>query len=444
MIFSDSEKLLLEVAILLPTHPVRAEKMLRSFKDFYPTETARVRRWFRMLCFMHCADSARANGTHPDTRYWLTGFPRLNPDEVGLLRRVDVKISEALNCQDIDLTYKIACEVFQDYPLPIYPTLLQREYFKQGRWEDGWNVFIPKRPATIYAYLTSHPDLYSGLNLSGIELWDGSFEIRGKRLLVLARKMEWGYGDQFNFCWLYQPLIEAGIDTCFVFDKTTEPLIKSGLPQIKLWCGDPNIDYLCVNSFHLLQYLKLNPEKLERPKKYLKAPSSVVVSLPHLDTFRFRVGVCWESSERSLKIPQGLKRSIDIDALAPLFELPCDFYSLFPDSQSIEASKKYPISDLTGQLKSFSDTASVISQLDLVITVDTAIAHLAGGLGKPTWVLMQANNCDVRWGFTGERTGFYPTVRLFRQQNPGVWCDVVARIRASLEAVLSQIPISLT
>ncbi len=88
--------------------------------------------------------------------------------------------------------------------------------------------------------------------------------------------------------------------------------------------------------------------------------------------------------------------------------------------------------DLGPELEDFSDTAAVISQLDLVICVDTAVAHLAGALGKPVWVMV-AQPADFRWLEGREDSPWYPTMRLFRQSRRGDWSDVMERVKAALE-----------
>ena len=87
--------------------------------------------------------------------------------------------------------------------------------------------------------------------------------------------------------------------------------------------------------------------------------------------------------------------------------------------------------DLTEQIHDFADTAALIEQLDLVITVDTSVAHLAGALGKPVWVLLPANY-DWRWMLDRDDSPWYPTMRLFKQTSLGDWSTVVAAVRTAL------------
>ena len=89
--------------------------------------------------------------------------------------------------------------------------------------------------------------------------------------------------------------------------------------------------------------------------------------------------------------------------------------------------------DVSAELQDFADTAALISALDLVITVDTSVAHLAGALGKPCWVMLPFAP-DFRWLLDREDSPWYPNVRLFWQRRPGDWEDVVARLNAALAA----------
>jgi len=90
--------------------------------------------------------------------------------------------------------------------------------------------------------------------------------------------------------------------------------------------------------------------------------------------------------------------------------------------------------DLSPLLTDFSATAAVMMELDLLISVDTAAAHLAGALGRPVWILLPAIGSDWRWGIAGERTDWYPSARLFRQPQAGDWAATIAEIAALLAA----------
>ena len=119
--------------------------------------------------------------------------------------------------------------------------------------------------------------------------------------------------------------------------------------------------------------------------------------------------------------------------LAPLADVAdCVFVSLQlgPPAREI-AQAPFPLLDPTGQLTDFAETAALIETLDLVISVDTAVAHVAGALGKPVWVLNRFDAC-WRWPRDRDDTAWYPTMRLFRQAAPGDWAEMMRRVVAAL------------
>ena len=110
------------------------------------------------------------------------------------------------------------------------------------------------------------------------------------------------------------------------------------------------------------------------------------------------------------------------------------WYSLQKGPQAAELADNAAWSgavDLAPRLKDFRDTASSLRHLDLVVTVDTAVAHLAGALAVPTWLMIH-KPCDWRWLETGERTPWYGSIRLFRQEQPGQWAPVVMQVAEAL------------
>jgi tetratricopeptide (TPR) repeat protein len=148
-----------------------------------------------------------------------------------------------------------------------------------------------------------------------------------------------------------------------------------------------------------------------------------------------RIGLVWAGSPRS-RFPVAAavdrRRSISPDRLAPLFALPgLHFISL--QKAGPAAPQHLPITDLMHEVADFADTAALIANLDLVISVDTAVAHLAAALGKPVWLLDRFDP-DWRW-LTGRRDSpWYPTLRLFRQPEPGDWNTVIEAVRDELRA----------
>ena len=146
-----------------------------------------------------------------------------------------------------------------------------------------------------------------------------------------------------------------------------------------------------------------------------------------------RIGLVWAGSPTHAN---DARRSCRLDDLVPLLRTPgCTFFSLQIGDRSADLRDLPPdvkLVDLAPQLKDYADTAIALGELDLLISVDTSVAHLASALNRPTWVLL-ADVPDWRWGVAGERTAWYPSMRLFRQTQARDWSGPVARMRALLE-----------
>jgi hypothetical protein len=160
------------------------------------------------------------------------------------------------------------------------------------------------------------------------------------------------------------------------------------------------------------------------------------------------VGLAWSGGFRPNQ-PEfwfiSSRRNIPLAKLAVLKHSDIEFYSLQKgepaESELAELIRRNwggpHIADFTSQLNDFSDTAALVENLDLVITVDTSIAHLAGALGKPVWILNRFDTC-WRWLLDRNDSPWYPTVKLYRQEKAGHWDDVVQRIKMDLDLFSAQ------
>jgi hypothetical protein len=148
---------------------------------------------------------------------------------------------------------------------------------------------------------------------------------------------------------------------------------------------------------------------------------------------RMRVGLVWAGQPSHNR---DMERSILLSQFGPLAESGAAlFYSLQKGEAAAQASDPpagMELIDFSADLRDFSETAGLISQLDLVVTVDTAVAHLAGAMGKAVWVLL-ARLGDWRWLLDREDSPWYPTMRLFRQSVAGDWEDVVRRVAREID-----------
>ncbi len=263
-------------------------------------------------------------------------------------------------------------------------------------------------------------------------LWLGAEPIAGKTILLHA---EQGQGDTIQFS-RYVPLVAArGAQVIFEVQKPLQALMAdfAGSAQV-VARGDalPAFDVHCpLMSLPLAfgtlletvpvapAYLRAPPERLTKWQTWL-APAR-----------RPRIGLAWSGNPGH---ERDRERSIRLRALLPLLDTGATVISLQKDVRPDDAAvlgERGDILNAGGEFADFSDTAAVISQLDLVISVDTSVAHLAGALGRPVWILL-TRMPDFRWLLDRDDSPWYPSARLFRQDRDRAWDPVVARVRAAL------------
>jgi tetratricopeptide (TPR) repeat protein len=166
---------------------------------------------------------------------------------------------------------------------------------------------------------------------------------------------------------------------------------------------------------------------------YLSAPADHAPALPPRSLGRRRIGLVWAGNPRHAN---DANRSVALAEFAPLLALPeIDWVSLQVGERAGDLAASLcgaKVHDVSAQLTDFSATAAVLQELDLLITIDSAPAHLAGALGRPVWTLMPMVDTDWRWGVEGDSTVWYPSLRLFRQTRPGEWGPVIAAMARTL------------
>lgn len=258
--------------------------------------------------------------------------------------------------------------------------------------------------------------------------WQGDASIASKIILLHS---EQGLGDTIQFC-RYAPLV--GARGARVVLEVQAPLkrLMTGLPGAAqvIAKGEPRPAY----DFHcpLLSLPLAFGTTLETiPPSCLPAPPEGAADWSALPERRPRVGLVWAGNP-SHKRDQD--RSIALQAMLPLLDTGATFISLQKDVRAGDASllgERKDIIDVRDRLGDFRDTASLIAQLDLVICVDTSVAHLVGALGKPVWLLLN-DVPDWRWMLGRDDSPWYPSARLFRQDRPGEWAPVIARVREAL------------
>jgi hypothetical protein len=168
---------------------------------------------------------------------------------------------------------------------------------------------------------------------------------------------------------------------------------------------------------------------------YLAAPRDRIVAWGAFlgEKTKPRIGLAWSGNAAHTN---DVNRSIRLDTLLPIMVDRCEWFSLhkFYRDYDNDALRGSPMHDASERSKDFADTAALISQLDVVIAVDTSVAHLAGALGKPVWVLLPFH-ADFRWLRDRDDSPWYPTAKLFRQSADGAWADVFERVLAELDRI---------
>lgn len=289
-----------------------------------------------------------------------------------------------------------------------------------GQFAEGWREFRWRPRRTL-----------------PIREWDGR-ALRGERVLLDA---EQGAGDCIQ-CVRYAPLVAA----------------RGGRPVIAAWRGlgpllatvDGVADVVAAGTdggaaygaalFDLPLLFGTALETIPNAVPYLKPPDSAAV-----ERWRARfagpglkVGLCWQGNPEH---PRDRERSLPFAMLKPLLGVPgARFFGLQAGDAAGQARGlgAAPFESLAGELADdrnrFVEAAAVVANLDLVITVDTALAHLAGALAKPVWILLSFVP-DWRWLLEREDSPWYPTARLFRQPALGAWRPAIARVREALAAL---------
>ncbi|CCE12199.1 TPR repeat protein [Bradyrhizobium sp. STM 3843] len=263
--------------------------------------------------------------------------------------------------------------------------------------------------------------------------WRGE-DIAGKTILLHG---EQGFGDSIQFC-RYVPLVEArGARVVLEADTPLARLMQTlrGAHEV-IAKGDPlpDVDIRCpLPSLPLAFETRLDTIPADGP--YLSAPDNAAEAwAPLLVNARpLKIGLAWAGNPNHVR---DRERSMDLRHLLPLFEVNATFVSLQKQLRDGEAGllAQHGVLDVSDQLHDFADTAALISQLDLVIAVDTGVAHLAGALGKPVWIML-THAPDWRWLLDRDDSPWYPTARLFRQGDGRDWAGVIAQVRASLNDV---------
>lgn len=320
-----------------------------------------------------------------------------------------------------DLAGAAAC---YDRALNLNPDFSDARYFRAwaelaaGRFENGWPEFESRWNKR-------------GPRLPRCPVWNGE-SLNGQRVLIYA---EHGFGDTIFFA-RYAPLVMGHGGRVTIECQPSLRRLLQSIPGVDAVAvrGEPLPEFdWQVSVMSLPRIFQTDLKSIPNSIPYLQAPVADEVILPPAPSARLKVGLVWGGS-RMLILEQD--RSAPLSSLALVLTLPgVAYYSLQLDPRrnelrEVEGGER--LIDLGAQLTDFAATAAAMQQLDLVISIDTAAAHLAGALGRPVWLLLVY--CpDWRWMLHREDSPWYPTMRLFRQQAPDEgWERVAGRVRDAL------------
>jgi tetratricopeptide (TPR) repeat protein len=262
-------------------------------------------------------------------------------------------------------------------------------------------------------------------------IWEGE-RLDGRTILLQA---EQGFGDAIQFLRYVPAVAQRGGRIVLRLERAVVRLAASLPGDIMIKPADarlPKFDVWCP-LLSLPRILNTRLESIPAAIPYLAPRAAIAARWQRTlaATAGLKVGLAWAGNPRHVN---DLRRSIGIDQLPPLVEIAgVGFVSLQvgPHAADLARLPAGSVADLSPQLTDFAETAAAIANLDLVITVDTVVAHLAGAIGKPAWVMLPFSP-DWRWMLERDDSPWYPTLRLFRQPKLGDWDSVIARVAADL------------
>jgi hypothetical protein len=319
--------------------------------------------------------------------------------------------------------YELALLVQPDYPQARFRRAMQ--LLRRGRYAEGWVEYEWRWTASQL----TRPDVPR-------PKWDGS-PLNGRALFVHT---EQGVGDVLMFLRFLSRVKRSAADRLvFACQKALQPLLRN-IPWVDEWfpideLGQVRFDvYLSMLS--LPGVLGFGAADIPFPVPYIAAdPARVETWRPRVKELPgLKVGICWQGSPT---FAADRFRSIPLSQFAPLAAVPgVTLVSLQKGAgeEQVEVNRVAVPLTIFPELDAsepFMDTAAVMQHLDLIISADTSIAHLAGALGRPVWIALDTDS-DWRWGADQAQTPWYPTARLFRQKTCGDWPGVVAEMAAAL------------
>ncbi|MDD3012116.1 MAG: tetratricopeptide repeat protein [Candidatus Gastranaerophilales bacterium] len=355
---------------------------------------------------------------------------KLKPDYADAYYNLGAAFQLENNTHEAIKYYEKALLLKSDY-LEVYYNLATA-YLIEKNFEKGWDVYRQIRHLKQEKYK---------IDKSLIETqWVGE-SLEGKTIYVYH---EQGIGDTI-FSARYLPVLnsmgakvifepQAGLEELFRQSDLNAEIIDNLFPEDNM-----NFD-THISAYYLLSILNINTDNIPCQTGYLKADlkKAEYYKQKYFNNDKFKVGIVWQGSPG---FKNDKKRSVSLEKLLPLVSNQnIKLYSLQKGmgTEQLFELQSDEIIDLGSSFNDFSDTAAAIDNLDLVISVDTAVAHLAGALGKSVWMMIPYSP-DWRWFLNTDECLWYKSLRLFRQNEPGNWDEVIERIQNSLCTIANNV-----
>lgn len=303
----------------------------------------------------------------------------------------------------------------------------------QGQFESGWPYYEARLDQRRSEPQRTVPTSMAAPRWSGEDILDRSILLH----------YEQGFGDNVQFIRYVVLLKERGAARVDLFCPIAlQPLLattagidsvitdRSSVGTYDFWCPTCSLPMIFKTTIDSIPahtpYLYPLPERMQRWRVELKSTEP-------------KVGLVWKGSSAHRNDSNRSLPSLEI--LAPILEI-CGlrFFSLQKgqgEEEAEAAAAAGRLIHLGSRIEDFGDTAAIVAQLDLIICVDTAVAHVAGALGKPCWVMLPAFCTDWRWLLERSDSPWYPSLQLFRQSKFNDWSDVVADIRSKLQHLIA-------
>jgi tetratricopeptide (TPR) repeat protein len=294
---------------------------------------------------------------------------------------------------------------------------------RMGRFREGWALFEWRKrlPVPLGARALPQP------------LWTGAEALAGRSLYIHA---EQGFGDTLQFA-RYVPLTAArGANVQFAVPRQLLGLLRNLDPAVRILAADeaaPITDFHCP-LLSLPLAFATDLETIPASRQYLRSDPELVRQWQARvgNSASPRIGLAWSGNPAHAN---DANRSIPLEDLMANLPGDAQYFSLQKDIRPSDhpalRGSRAPM-DLSDRITDFRDTAALCECMDLVITVDTSVAHLSGALGRETWILLPSNS-DWRW-MSGAETRWYPTMTLYRQDRPGIWQTPLQRVAEALYA----------